>query len=397
MAQTGKNILVAFKKESSPGVAAGASGGTILRLNPSPGLDQARTLINPNEFRKDGQRPMGRHGGRSVTGSYEVDMVVGAHEDLYGAINRANVTALLAITSATYTTITITGGANIVWAGGSPIAAGLKVGDIFRLSGAPDSGNNNRWLRVKTLSATTVTVYETLINNAVASGAYTLTRPKKYFNPPVPVRQSFTVEEYLQDIDDGEQFLGVRFIGASLAWAADQMARATFTALGMNSSILGSAAAPYFSAPTLPTGNGLVATDMSLALNGANIASLTGMTVNLNLGGAVQSVIGSPIPPDVSENDLVLTGTVSGIRNDMSQAALYMNEVEFELHALLQTITGVPPDALSFFFPRIKLTSLAAPVGSDASQVETYNFIGAVKDVTSGYDAATAVIESSAP
>ncbi|HXH43302.1 MAG TPA: phage tail tube protein, partial [Bradyrhizobium sp.] len=104
--QSGKNVTVAYKAETTFGIAAaGGAGAKRFRLN-GGGLSLARATIAPNEIRSDLKTSMGRYGSRSVSGSFAGDLSVGTFDDLIEAALRGTWVATAVITAATFTTLT---------------------------------------------------------------------------------------------------------------------------------------------------------------------------------------------------------------------------------------------------------------------------------------------------
>ena len=174
--QSGRNIRVAYKLESQFGVLPGDTGAEIFRIN-SGGLNLAKEPINSGELRADGMTTRGRHGTRSVTGNYVADLSVGTFDDLLEAVFRGTFSTALDLDEGDFTSITTTT-STIVLASGSPITLGLRIGDVIRLADHSSTGNNNRNLRIVDLSATTITVAETLTLNASPDTDVSITRPK---------------------------------------------------------------------------------------------------------------------------------------------------------------------------------------------------------------------------
>lgn len=396
MSNLGKNVQVAFRKEATFGTAPGTGSGTILRPNPSPGLDLKKALIKPGEFRKDGQSAMARQGTLQVAGSFEADLIVGALDNLIDGLMRAAVTALTTATSADFTTITITINTTITWASGDPRTK-FKTGDTIKISGSANSANHNKWFRISSQTATTQVIAGTTpLSNQGADGGATITRPKKWINGATPTRASYYFEQYYQDLTKGDQFMGVRVIGGKITLAGDAMVKVMFTLLGQNG--LTNQVA-YYVAPTLPTGTGLVSEDATIRLNGVDYSDITGLEINFGMGGAVPSMVGTNLPPDVFENNLEVTGSVSFLMSDTVRQQMWVgaNDTEFELQCLMQTPTGTPTDMVWLFLPRCKFTDMSDPLGTDQGIIITAPFTCGVKDVTTGYDSATIVIGTSAP
>jgi hypothetical protein len=213
MAQTAANVKVVIAPESAAGTAAvtGATTARVIRITDSPGLELRRALVESNEKRDDGNRAMARLGGKMVDGSYNLELSVGgALTLLTEGIMRSAYATSVAIGFATMTTVTF--GTNQVvaaagdWVGGQ----GLRVGDIFTVTGSSVSGNNDLRTPIVAISSLTITVPAGTFTTLAAAATGTITRVRKLVNATTPTRKSWTVEQYDEDNDLSELFLGCR-------------------------------------------------------------------------------------------------------------------------------------------------------------------------------------------
>ena len=397
--QTGANVLVAIRRETSIGVQATATGASQMRVTSSPGLVLNRANIQSQEKRADMLRQMARLGGKSVSGSFNAELTVGGATDmLLEAIMRSTWQAATVTPFASLTTIAI-GTQTLTAAGGDFIAGtpAIRVGDVFVLSGTTVPGNNSVNARVISVATQTIMVAPGTFTTLAATATGTITRLKKVVNGATPVRYSHTIEQFNTDIDLTELFLGCRCVGVKLSFRPGQMATAQFTFMGIDRTALSSGASPYFTSPTLTTGLDLVADDSAIRFNGAAVANFTGFDLDFTLAAKGEPVIGSFLSPDIFDNDLTLTGSITALRQDFSNLTLFDAETEFEVSILLQEPTGTPKQALSIYIPRAKIGGVSAPFGSDGAQVETLPLLIAPKTAATGIDAGYAVIASSAP
>ena len=165
--QTGTGYVVNFKVEVTEGTAAtgGGSTGERLRTLPSPGLKLARAAIQSAEKRNDANKSMVRLGGKSVAGSYNVELNVDSFSTVVEALLRSTWVAAATTTfnnGAALTSITVDSSSQLTFAGTTvPTAFGLCVGDVFRLGGMSTAANNDVNCRVKTIAGSVVTVYGT--------------------------------------------------------------------------------------------------------------------------------------------------------------------------------------------------------------------------------------------
>lgn len=397
--QSGKNILVAYKPESAfntaPGVVTGAKQ---LRINPSPGLSTKRTTIQSPEVRSDGLSSMGRLGQRMADGSYNVPLTVGGLDDILEAIMRSTWVAAAAINVATLTSVTFTS-STIVAAAGSWITAGVRVGDVLRcnVTGTP-AANNNVNVRVKAVTASTITVQGTPFTvDGTARTAGTVTILKKLKNGATPVKRSFYIEEYNQDIDVSEVFGGCKFIQLKVSGTPDGSATAEVQILGASGAVLASAASPFYSSPSLTSGINLVFADATVSFGGTDVVTCTAFEFTYTIAAKTEGVIGATTTPDVYDNDAKLSGSLSFIRQDLANVTTFLNETEVELHILLVEPESEPKDCVAFYIPRVKLTGADAPLGNDGAMIETLPFTSGKKEGVTGYDDTLMTISTSAP
>lgn len=395
--QTGRDVLLAYKAETIFNTAATAGSGYRFRANASSGLRLSRALIEPGEIRSDGMTSMARLGSKSVAGTLAADASVGTFDPLLEAALRGTWTAAVAITEATAGLTSITTGTNtIVAAAGSWITAGVRVGDVVRLTGHSTAANNSRNLRVTGVSALTLTVAETLVADAVADTAFTLTITKKLTMPTTPVRRSFTFEEYGTSIDLTEQATGCRVSSVRFVGQADGMFILEFGIVGADIVPLASGASPYFTTPTLTTTIALTLADATLRFGGADVAVLTAFEYMHDLRASTLPVIGGAVTPDVFENPAQGSGSISGARSDLTNLTRFTGETELELHVLAIEPESEPKDFISLFLPRIKLVGVDKGFGADGALIETMPFRAGPKEGTTGYDTTMVTISTSA-
>lgn len=395
--QTGSNILVALKAESTTGVAVGTvTGAQQVRITDSPGLELKRAQIQSQEKRDDGNTSMGRSGGKSVDGSYNMELIAGgAINTLMGAALRATFATSTSITFVTLTAVTFATNA-LESSAGDFIAEGIKIGDIFTISGSDTSENNDLNKTVLAVTSGTLTAPAASFTAAATSDtAGTLVIRRKLTQSTQPARSSYNIEQYDEDTDTSEVFLGCRVVGMRLSFQPGQMATAVFTFLGMDRNALDSSA-PFFTSPSVTTGLALIADDSSIRYNGASIATFTGFDLDFTITAAGEPVIGSFTTPDIFDNDLAVAGTITGLRDDFGNLTLFDAETEFEVSILLEAPNTTPKQCINIFVPRAKISALSAPVGGgDGAKIETLTLMVGPKVVAATYDAGMVTISTS--
>lgn len=399
--QTGSNYNVNLKVEVTEGTAAtgGGSTGERLRTLASPGLKLSRGLIRSAEKRNDGNKSIARLGGKSVAGSYAAELSVGSFDTLLEALMRSTWVAPATTTfnnGAALTSITVNSTSQLTFAGTTvPTAFGLRVGDVFRLGGMSTTANNDVNCRVKAIAGSVVDVWGTPLTIQAADTACTLVIQRKLAQATTPTRRSFTIEQYLEDADVSEQFVGCRVVSMALQFQPNSMVTVTFGFIGLNRTTLATGSSPYFTSPTEYTSINLVADDASIAYNGALVTTLTGWTVNFTIDAAGQPVLGSLVGPGTFDNDLMVEGSCSAVLADFADHTLWDAETEFEMSIMLvEPDAAAPVNFIHLFFPRVKILDLEAPLGGDAALIQTRQLEFGPKVAATGYDAGVCTIST---
>lgn len=391
--QSGRNIRVAYKLESQYGELPGATSAEIFRIN-SGGLNLAKEPINSGELRSDGMSTRGRHGTRSVTGSYVADLSVGTFDDLLEAVFRSTFVAALDLDEGDFTSITTTAN-TIVLTSGSPIALGLRIGDVIRLADHATAGNNNRNLRIVDLSATTITVAEALTLNAAPDTDVSITRPKTLVQGVTP--RSFTFEEYEADIDGTEIFTGCRVGSVQLQLQPNGMATVTFAVVGQNMDVLDGSSAPYFTAPAKTTTIGLTAVEAKIMLGDEQVMDVSSIDMTLTLNASGVPVVGSNLTPDVFTNSAQINLSVTALKKDVERARQYLDEDQLSLHLLFEENETGAADFCAFFIPNMTLASATkSDLGQDNARTQTFTCLVGVDERGGSHDVTMVKYQTSA-
>lgn len=390
MPQTGKNLIVAYKVEATLNAAPGATSGEQLRLAPSPGLTLRKQSIRSNEIRSDGLTTVPRHGSRDVAGSYAGELSVSSWETILAAVARATITAASTITEADASLQSITFGTNTVSAtttgAGGFVSAGIRVGDVFRVTGS-GGANDSVNAQVMAVATHTVTVHDGAFTaDASAATSFSLTIGRKISNGTTPIRRSYYIDEYNQDIDLSEVFGGCRFTGFEIRGSPNGMAEITVGAMGMSATALATGTSPYYSSPTQYTTDPLAFSDAIISVAGSKVAVATAFSLSCQLTAETLPVIGSDVTPDVFDNELRVSGSISVLREDLANLTSFADEDEIELAVLLQDAGDAPKGYMGIFVPKIKFMGLDAPLGSNSALVETIPFEAGFRASATGYD-----------
>lgn len=396
--QTAANVKVVIARESVTGTAA-ATNATArqVRITSSQGMEIKRANIVSNEKRDDGNKGMARLGGKMVDGSFNTELYVGGDTTmLLEAIMRSAWVTTSVIGFASLTTVAI-GTNQLVAAAGDWIGGqGLRVGDVFTVSGTTVSGNNNTRAQITALTSLTISVAAGSFTTLAATATGTITRLRKLAQGSTPTRYSHTIEQYEEDADLSELFVGCRLVGYRISMRPGQMVTITPTFMGMDRTILTTSTSPWFSGPTVTTGLSLVADDAQILKSGVAVATFTGFDLNFQITAAGQSVLASFVSPDIFDNDLAVDASITALRSDFANLTLFDNETEYDLGIVLIEPATAPKPCIGIYVPRVKIGALSAPVGGDdGAKIETLGLIVGPKVAATGYDAGVATFFSS--
>jgi hypothetical protein len=229
-------------------------------------------------------------------------------------------------------------------------------------------------------------VIETLTAEATAVTTFTITPARRLYNATTPTRRSFHLEQYYTDIDQSLVFGGNRVTGFTLRGSPDGMAGIEIRMAGVSQDEKATGDSPLFTDPTTYSTEPLVFVDAKIAKGGTDIATATSFELVYEIGGATLPVIGSTVSPDVFDNEAVVNGSLSLLRQDLTALTALDAETEYEFHILLEEPSGTPPKAFSLFIPRAKFTGVTAALGQDGAMIETIPFMVGLKSSATGYE-----------
>lgn len=374
--QTGRQISVAYGVETTFGTAAAANLATAktFRAN-SGGLNLTKQTYESGENRSDGMMTRGRHGQRAVSGQYVADLSHGTFDDLFEAIMRSTWVAALALDESTASLGTVTVGTHtLTAAGGSWITAGVRVGMVIRLTSGFAAGNLNKNLRVTGVTATVLTVAETLTTGTNPT-AWDITAGKYLLQGTT--RRSWTIEEREGDIDGSELFTGNRASSLQIEVAPNGNAKVTFGFVGQDMTTKEGVDSPYFTNLVATTTSlGMSCADMSILYNGTAIADLTGCTIGIDLSAQGAPIVGANVTPDVFDNLAKMTGRISGLRQDFTKVANFLDEDQLALHLLFVENESEPKNYISVFLGNITLGAASkSELGSDGPRTQSFDLL----------------------
>ena len=393
--QSNVNVELRYGAETTLGTQSNATGQVLRRISSTLAL--AKDAFTSNEVRPDQQVYDARHGVRRVTGNVHGELSTKSYDDFIEAALRGTWTAGVSVQNSTpamsTATLTATTGAStgtFTASAGSFLTAGLRVGDVFRVTGS--TGNTNKNFRIVGMTATTLTVFPAPAT-ATAATTWTIAVQGKKLATGTSQR-SFTIEQYYPDIDVSETFVGCRVGEMAVSMPPTGMATVSFGVQGINMLGTNAANAPVFASPTAAVSTGILAgVNGSLSVAGAPSALVTQLDFNVGLNLYSAPVVGSQSVPEIFYGRTVINGTLSAYFADQTMLNYFLNETEIALQALLDDANGT--DFMAFRMNRVKLMGATKTVGPDGGVILQSPFQSLLSSGATGSDDGSLIIQRS--
>lgn len=382
----GVSKQIAYKKETTFGTIAGATGGKLLRRT-SADFTSTRESYESAEIRTDRQIADFRLGTRSSDGSLSGELSPNSYTDFIQSI-MAKDFAVGGTAASVSVTIAAAGGFfTLTRATGSYITDNFKVGEVVRMTGAglnaANSGNN---LLVITVSALVLTVRVLSATTLIAEGPIaTVAIAAVGKETIVPLTghtdDSYTVEEFYSDIAQSEVHTGVKIGTWGVTVPASGLVTTDFTMMGKG--LTTKATAQYFTTPTALGTSGIVA-----AVNGAVIvnglatgACVTSFDFSVDRGMEASQCIGSDSAEAIFSGTIRVTGNMSVYFEDAYVRDLFENETDTSLVLALATGSEKTANVMSFVMPKVTISSFSKS-DTELGIVATCAFTAQLNDIT---------------
>lgn len=350
---------VAYKVETTFGTLPAAASAQLLRRVTST-VDLTKETYASNELRTDFQVADYRHGVRSVAGSLQGELSPGTYKDLFSYALKRDFAAVTATTGAS---LTIAGSGptyTVTRAAGSWLTDGYKNGMVVRLSvGTLNAANiNKNLLIVDVTSATVLTVIPLngvalVAEGPIASCTVTATGKSTFIPTTGHTDKSFSIEHWFADVAQSERYSGCKIDKVSLQLPPTGIATVGFDYIGQN---IATGTSQYFTSPTaVTTAAPLAAVNGVLRMAGNTLASVTGLSIEVDPAYTGEAVVGSNIKPALFAGMVNVTGQMTVFFEDATLRDAFINESEVELIAAFTTDNTATADFISINIPRIKL------------------------------------------
>lgn len=188
-------------------------------------------------------------------------------------------------------------------------------------------------------------------------------------------RRSYTIETYEQDIDTSVLSKGFRFGGFRISGAPDEPVHIEYSGMFIDQAVLASGASPFYTSPTLTTTDYMVVTDCAITIDAVAVLNLTSFDFTIDNGLSVAKVVGSPLSPDVYEDNMKITGSLSALRTSAARQSAYLAGTPF---AFVVTCEDPDGNQIVFTFPNVLESNFSLPMGNAGPPVATFPVVGGV-------------------
>lgn len=393
--------VVGYKKESTWGTPAGATGAKTLRRVTSA-FNLTKETYQSEEIRVDYQMADFRHGVRSAEGSLSGELSPGSYADFFAAALSRDFSAGVSITGAavntaaggTAGTYTLTRGA------GSFITDGFRVGDVVRITSATglNADTLNKNLLIVSLTATVATVVTLNGSSLTVPGTGTavsmsVTGKRTYVPQAGHTSDSFTVEEWFADIAQSEVYTGCKVDTVGVSIPATGMATVDFGFMGKDLAQTGTA--QYFTSPAAQTTSGICAgVNGVVVMNGSPVAVITDASINISRNISTATVLGSNSLADVFDGRCIVNGSLSIYFTDVVARNAFKDETELSLIFTLTTNNANNADFVSITLPRVKFNSFTKEDG-ETGIVASTDFQALLNSTVGAQEVTTIVVQDS--
>jgi Phage tail tube protein len=358
---TGITKSVAYKKETTYGVLAGATGAKYLRRTKSD-FNLKKDHYQSAELRTDYQIVDLRHGIRSADGNIDGEFSPGSYSDFFAAALSRDFAVTGATVSANLTFAASGTQYTVTRAAGSFLTDGFHIGEVMRVTSGTglDASILNKNLLITALTATVATV--SVLNSSVlvpgtATACAIATPGKKTYIPLTGhTSNSYTVEEWYSNIAQSEVYTGCKVNTIAVTLPASGM---TTVAIGlMGKDLAQTQQTQYFTTPTAQGTTGVTAgVNGIIVFNGNPVALITTATLNIARNITNATVLGSNSIADTFTGVCNVSGSMSLYFTDTTVRDVFNNETEVSLIFSVATGSGAAADFITMTMARCKLNS----------------------------------------
>jgi hypothetical protein len=192
--------------------------------------------------------------------------------------------------------------------------------------------------------------------------------------------KSFSIEDYLSDIDQARLFTGMAVSSASFSIQPNQMVTTTFSFMGKDMTV--SATEKTIDAATIAQPFDAYSGALTIGDNGGSLSSIATVTsVEFSVDNALSPtfVVGSDSTPQLEYGRATIEGTITAYFEDLTLVNRFINETESAFKVTVDDPTA--GNEYGFFFPKVKFNGADAPLQNPQSRLITIPFV-ALYDAT---------------
>ena len=374
----GINKITVYKSQSGLGVPANGSGGQILRRRTSEARRNRATYVNDEIVQH--QQSTGVNLGSSTTEwNYDGLLSSGTFSALFQALLRKDFTATSAVTGLSIT-IAGSGPYTLTDGGADFLAAGLKIGDVVRITAGTYSNpvNRDNNLLITGLTATVITCITLngtalIAEGPIASSTVTVIGKKTMAPLTGHTDTLFTIEEWYEDLGRSELFPDMRMGETDINLPATGNAGVRINGMGLGVRTLSNA--QVLTTPNPATETGVLTAVRGLLVHGGTaLGTVTGLSMKISPNLLAEGpIVGSNYPPDMSRGRVEVTGQFTALFDSATLGQLYDAETLTSLIGVFSEDTTNTSNFVSFSIGALKLTN-DQPDDGEKAIVRTYPF-----------------------
>jgi len=395
--QSAFGLQLAYRRETGS-IGTLAPNDATAKVVPYVGhtLTLSKNTIASQEIRGDFQRATMRHGNRTLGGELQLQLQTGTYNELMASALRREFTAvptLSALTNVIAAALSV--GGTFTRAAGSWITDGLCVGLCIRMTGwtTTAAGNNARNYTIIALTATVMTVAETVVAKAAGDSVVVAIPGRVTFMPATGHTQtSYSIEEWKPDVPRSHRHVGMRVNTMAIALSPNDRATLNFGMIGRDTQV---AAGRYFTSAVTPAAAVMqVGHQGLLVVGGQALGTVTALSINVTNNMEAGVVVGANIAPDIFHGAMEVTGSFSIYEADATLYDVFDLESEINLIARVVDDTSANSGFLQICLPRIKLAGGSFSTANQ-SRVQSFDFTAMLSSGASGNQATTMLLQDS--
>jgi hypothetical protein len=355
------NKVLTVYKQTGLGVPRSGAGGQALRRETSNGKLAIAGYEN-NEITTHKMSTGKTHGGRSATFTLNGLLSPNTYSTLFASIMRKAFTATSAITGCSITVAVSSPGIyTLTDAAKNFLTAGVKIGDVIRITAgtyanAVNRDNNILVTNVTATVITGVTLNATVLiaEGPIATSTITVVGKKAIAPETGHTSDYWTVEEYHSDITQSELFTDTVFGSVDVSIPATGNTTVAFNAVARDRSTSG---AQVLTTPTAETTTSVVQGIKGVVLvNGTVVANVTGAQIKIDGGvQAMSNVLGSNTAPDVSRGILKVSGQITAFYENGTMSGYFDAATNISI-AIVDAVDDTnASEFVAFVMSRVKL------------------------------------------